>query len=517
MSQANASASKIHPSGIMSGRAIMLILLFWVMVIWLVPLGCKQSDTVGEDAATGPIKAPGVAELERTADATREIKTTGEVFFQVFDSQQFTTRLADLPHSGSVPTERLPYSGYWYAERQGGISVRWSGQSASATEKYDTAFYGGERKSTTWEKQNHGSSSAAEWAGHCNGWSAASTRGKEPFKNVTRGSVTFAPHDVKALMAEIHMSAKYFFLGGVRCEGSSPTRPGGRTDPTVMGDCEDINPGTFHLALENWLGKIRHAIIVDLSSVWNHPVNGFRSQVSTIDVNEATRLVTGSRQGTYKFNPTATSFARVDTTMIYTDGRDYEPLGNVAPHHSEKSASYSYVLELNAAGEVIGGEWAQGSQDAHPDFLWVAFEPVTGNGNRAFGNPYLDVNEVIKIWAESIGADPANPPLDIMEPRGLSNWGKFDGFEVTLDGSDTGAVFLGKKTRINIVRSGNLAGPLSVDLAYNGVALTTLNATGNENLTYDFDAGPGLNWIDFDWKKSGAAPTEAILRFRAIP
>ena len=45
-----------------------------------------------------------------------------------------------------------------------------------------------------------------------------------------------------------------------------------------MAECEDINPGTFHAALANWVGVKKHTIIFDKSTneqVWNYPVYYF--------------------------------------------------------------------------------------------------------------------------------------------------------------------------------------------------------------------------------------------------
>lgn len=34
---------------------------------------------------------------------------------------------------------------------------------------------------------------------------------------------------------------------------------------------------------------------------------------------------------------------------------------------------YDYVLEIDGAGQIIGGEWLGTSKDFHPDFLWYSF------------------------------------------------------------------------------------------------------------------------------------------------
>ena len=127
-----------------------------------------------------------------------------------------------------MPESKRPYSGYWYPEINGGTDVGVAGNS-SPLDKYDDAFYGGTNRAAKWERENHTvkqGDAGSDWAGHCNGLSAASQRHKEPGHRVKKVSasgeeVWFEPQDIKALLAEIHMSAKYFFIGGNRCESGS--------------------------------------------------------------------------------------------------------------------------------------------------------------------------------------------------------------------------------------------------------------------------------------------------------
>jgi hypothetical protein len=89
--------------------------------------------------------------------------------------------------------------------------------------------------------------------------------------------------------------------------------------------------------------------------------------------------VGGEVPSQYAFNPDAVSFVYFRTVVGYiaessphTDG----PLAHVIDnytHHDE----YEYLLELDAAGEVIGGEWIGSSKRNHPDFLWLPIGPGT--------------------------------------------------------------------------------------------------------------------------------------------
>jgi hypothetical protein len=460
---------------------------------------------------------------DRYADAGFEIEGGSDFFFLLFD-QRFTRKLADLPKAASVPDDKIPYSGYYYPQRSGGTSQRLVAGQLSPLEKYDRAFNSGQPLATNWEKTKHTVSAndpSAPWAGHCNGFGAAAQRHRRPLQAVTRGGVRFETYDIRALLAEVYMSAKYLFLGGRRCESeSNPPSPGARTNPTEMGECEDVNPATFHLALANWIGKMRHTLVFDYTAsyqVWNYPLYKYSSTETPISKEEAMRQVTGSPSATYRFNPRAVSFVQVVMVVTNAEALGQEILDPNAPNTQPVNRTYQYVLEIDGAGNVIGGEWTTQSQANHPDFLWVAFEPVLGNGNSLFANPHVAPNEVIKLWAESIGADPNNPPLDILEPTQVTNWGRFADFDVILDGLQTGAVFLGKKIHIGIIRRGNLTGAVTVDLLHNGYPLTTLQGDGSQTLEGEFEPVPGLNRLTLTFKKSGSQVERQYVGFHAVP
>jgi hypothetical protein len=103
-----------------------------------------------------------------------------------------------------------------------------------------------------------------------------------------------------------------------------------------------------------------------------------------------------------------------------------------------------------------------------------------------------------------------------MKPESLSNWGRFTEFDIVLDGAATGAVFLGKKTKLQVNRKGNLLGPLTVEILHNGYPLTTLQGIANESLRYEFDAVPGLNRLSFTLKKNGRVEKQYVA-FHANP
>ncbi len=454
-----------------------------------------------------PAKPRGEGLYAADAEALQKNST---FFFRMFD-QGFSRKFEDLPAVGEVPEESKPMSGGYYPESTGGTDVAVNGKTALA--KYDEVF-NGEGKAQAWEREKHVSGPA--WAGHCNGFSAAGQRHpKEPSKTVVKNGVTFDPRDIKALMAEIHMSADYEFLGGARCELAAPPSVASRADPTIMGDCEDINPGTLHAAVGNWIGRKKHVLIIDQYSgeqVWNYPLVKYESSSAVVSETEAKRMVTAGGSD-YIFNPQAAKFVAVTMKLVYVEAQKSEILGK----RYLAEMPLSYVLELNAQGEILGGEWTGQSQKEHPDFLWLALEPQPGNGTRYMGNPHLDAKEVIKLWAESAGFDPDDPPQDVMRPAAITDWGRWATFEVTLDGRTTGAVFAGKKTVLRVKRKDTLAkAGVTLDVGMNGSALTSLAGGAGDELSYAFEPGPGLNRFQFTFKKDGTVLEDQFLRFHVL-
>jgi len=484
-------------------------------------VACKETKVTradGDEAGHVQPRRPEPTPEFYASDAAA-IQKTADFFFVAWNDS-FTRRLDDLPATGEVPDNKKPYSGGYYAEGDGGTDqVMVGGKSPLA--KYDDAFYGGDNRAAAWERSKHNSN--VEWAGHCNGYSAGAQRNpQEPSRSVVRNGVTFAPQDIKALIAEVYMSADYEFLGGNRCDDATyesyntalPT-PANRQDPTVMGDCEDVNPGTFHAVLGNWIGRMHHTIIMDSFGgyqIWNYPL--YKYQVISkqyVTAAQAAQYVTGGN--TYKFNPSAAKFAYVHTVITYAAALRQEVLGQLYP----KTMDLTYILEMDAGGEIIGGEWTGSSQAAHPDFLWVALAPQQPNGTRFMGNQYVDANEVFKLWAESTGQDPNNPPTDITRPLASNDWGKWSGFQATLDGNTQGTVFDGKQTVLHIKRNDSLKGAgYALDVALNGQALKTVTTTGDEDIRLAFDVGVGLNRLQLTWKKNGSIVEDESLRFHVV-
>jgi hypothetical protein len=319
---------------------------------------------------------------------------------QMFESWWGTKlewKLSELPTEGMVPEYRIPYSGHDYPDRAGGTDTRARGE-LSALGKYDMAFHGGRGLAVAFERidvtrrpdpssvetrrarrsapvtanriarlenpsrppglfERARARRSVGWYGHCNGWTAASIRHAEPTKSVVRNGVVFTPADIKGLLAELYMHCETEFLGGVDTE---------------------INPGTLHVTLTNWLGRGDHPVGMEAvpgKVVYNYPIYNYKAEM----IEHSSRLVEVKMKALYAVN---TGHELVKSPRL----------------HKEKY--FHYALDLNKEGKIVGGRYYGDS--ARIDMLWSPLKPTQGgkDGNES-GNPHLDAKTVLSMWRES--------------------------------------------------------------------------------------------------------------------
>jgi len=118
------------------------------------------------------------------------------------------------------------------------------------------------------------------WFGLCHAWAPASILENEPKTPVTvEGSdgedVTFAVSDLKALIIDQYDRSESYMIGG-RCNSSDVERDDNGRIPDDK--CRDVNAGTFHVIMTNFLGLQGRPIIEDRVydyEVWNQPIVGY--------------------------------------------------------------------------------------------------------------------------------------------------------------------------------------------------------------------------------------------------
>jgi hypothetical protein len=321
-----------------------------LLVTTLVLVGCGQGHDAESDLSEpiNPRNNVSYVDVARNADLA-------------YDLSEFPT---------SARVTQAVWTGHWYPASAGGTKA--------AMMQYDRAF-GTNGKAAAWEAAHSAQHAGTPWAGHCNGLAAAGINTPEPRKPVVRNGVTFSVEQVKALLVEAYQGT----VSSGRVVGGSCSQPlttdahGRPTDDW----CRDLNPGSLHLALGNFIGKFGVPVVLDIQNgvqVWNYPAVSYNASINVIDAHEAQRLVTG-QSAAYSFNSNAVSFRSVTMTISLINNTQL---------------FLTYVLELDANGKVIGGEWTGSSKINHPDFVWRLTKPSPEN-------PELDVTEILAIAALS--------------------------------------------------------------------------------------------------------------------
>jgi hypothetical protein len=299
-------------------------------------------------------------------------------------SKTFEYNFEKLPLTGMVAERGHFWSGDYWASRKGHINFRWNAtaatdqvgfrlrsptreQAASMTidqlsqlapsEKLDL-LNGDYEYSLVKEVASMSSRGAPEWYGICHGWSPATINHKEPTPKILMSNdgirVPFGSSDIKALLSWYyanHHSVDSTHQMGKRCF-SFGLNPGCSRN--------DLNAGAFHVVLANTIGITGEGFVADIEKselVWNYPVHHYKTEIVKVY-----KPADDSAPGTVKR-------IRVKTEMGYVKENkvnSWYPLaaanGNVIG-----VAKYDYMLDIDSAGKIVGGEWVTKTR---PDFIW---------------------------------------------------------------------------------------------------------------------------------------------------
>lgn len=204
----------------------------------------------------------------------------------------------------------------------------------------------------------------AGWFGLCHGMAPASLLFQEPQPVVVRNAdgldIPFGSSDLKGLLAmalgNTSPFVPYWSYVGKRCNFAPDSNAFMSADPA----CRDMNAGAFHVLLANEIGLKRQGFVIDHSPgfmVWNRPVYAFRSQILQ------------QRNPTY---PAARGTVRelVVRSRVFTTTdvqHSWWPIGENSNGRTQDD--YTYALELDAYGRIVGGKWLTSKR---PDFAWKA-------------------------------------------------------------------------------------------------------------------------------------------------
>jgi hypothetical protein len=226
----------------------------------------------------------------------------------------------------------------------------------------------------------------------CHGWAPAALNFQEPHAIILKGpsgiSVPFGSSDIKALLSlhsgEYATSRQRFMAG--RCNEDLRSNPSAANNP----ECKDVNAGAFHLVLTNLIGRKKEGFVADVTrdlEVWNQPVSGFKTTIK------------GERMGRSEgANMTTVKEVEVETVMNF--GKEISPQWNSYGAYMS-SKTYRYRLELNALGQIVGGEWIESER---PDFLWQLEKPEFIPANRGGSSATIEWNYLDQIYQAAIEA-----------------------------------------------------------------------------------------------------------------
>ncbi|MCI5121411.1 MAG: hypothetical protein D3908_09540 [Candidatus Electrothrix sp. AUS4] len=296
----------------------------------------------------------------------------------------------------------------------------------SPSEKYDLLV--GDSKMTLTEKMwEEGrkyytrNGEVETWMGLCHGWAPAAYMLPRPTAPATvlaadgKTFITFYPSDIKALATLLWAKTQNpsRFIGG-RCNDKDPA-----VDPAtgriLAGKCFDTNPGTWHLAVVNQIGVSRRSMVLDATydyEVWNQPVVGYtyryfhpQKMRYARSLPEASALKTSfdnDRFRKYRDRETDTIVGIAMDISYVVETQPAQRTSDSDRNDSVHTARYYYDLELDMAGNIIGGEWYQ---NAHPDFLWTPEKGTraVSSWERRFGmtNSWKSEEPLSEQWRQA--------------------------------------------------------------------------------------------------------------------
>ena len=295
--------------------------------------------------------------------------------------KNFETRFFALPPRARVRNNKRFWSGDYWPLNNGNINRRWyspkdiSGKSPnrdqaklmsrielarlSPAEKFDllNGRYDYPLKQSVTKISDV---NAKDWEGICHGWAPAAINHNEPTPktliNPDGVMVPFGSSDIKGILSYYYAypyQVPDTHQLGRRCYDSRMTR---------HNNCrQDLNAGAFHIILSNKIAIENEGFIADIKrfkEVWNHPIMGYETRI----LYDRHGARSNSASGTKRTVKVKTIIRYADETQNY-----WRPVLGTELQKFD-STEFSYFLEIDSYGQIIGGEW---SSIQRPDFLWI--------------------------------------------------------------------------------------------------------------------------------------------------
>lgn len=257
----------------------------------------------------------------------------------------------------------------------------------------------------------------AFWSGICDGWGPAAVHLPRPVKSVTvMGAsgklITFYPDDIKALGSYLfartntpYFSTMNYKFAGKKCRDGSKKpdrRKGGLVEDP---GCNDLDAGVFHAVLLNRLGKDKLGFVFDVDNnhkINNHPVASYEYTYFNPSSGDEGTLknsvvdIKSVRDGYAHRRYNATQLVGVKVKIKYMDyvwpEENRDRVSDSIALDKVKEVEYEYDLELDAQGNILGGEWGNRAHDKkrkvkyanQPDFIWLAAPQALPYSEQSF-------------------------------------------------------------------------------------------------------------------------------------
>jgi hypothetical protein len=124
-------------------------------------------------------------------------------------------------------------------------------------------------------------------------------------------------------------------------------------------------------------------------SVFGNPAAA--SSTFTLKVSTGAAIPTAYQ---FERSPAPARLVYVKSEMDYISESSPDADGPMTPHINEftRTDLYEYILELDSAGRITGGEWVGSSKDVHPDFFWL---PLKASATSVSGIKYANVKALM--------------------------------------------------------------------------------------------------------------------------
>jgi hypothetical protein len=217
----------------------------------------------------------------------------------------------------------------------------------------------------------------------------------------------------------------------------------------------------------------------------------------------------GSIPTNYVFNTNAAKLYKTHMDVDYISESAASTDGNLGANidrytHQDR---YDYILEVDAAGKIVGGEWVGASKRQHPDFVWL---PIRSTATTVAGGKisYANVKMIYDMSMQDGGGGGGGTVRNVTETGAVvkAAWKQYGPFNVaanstfTVDmtgdadadlyvrkgAAPTAAAYDCRPYRSGSAESCSIVGPATVYVGVNGYA-----ATSNFTLKIKYTEGGG--------------------------